>query len=262
MIELDGTRFYSMADITNAPGVTPDDAVNELEHCSVFRFQGVALFEGKAAGTDGFFTPNDYPGWPKLVITEGLSVRPPQTEPITSLEDEQDEPFFLGLADYDLYPSLSMHPYVANFGGRIIRGGSDSGAELQTMQPREKQGIEVRSLYFPASDAVFDFAARFLVTLPEQDQRYVMPKRGQKKAAVPAAIQADKDTSKFDPRERKTLLKIIRVLAEHANLDLGQPFAAAAVVARYASTHKVPLPTKLDTIARHLEAAAKIEKTL
>jgi hypothetical protein len=263
MIELDGERFYSMADMTSAPGVKPKDVIGELDEYALFRFRGVAFFFGIPAGTDGFFSLSEYKDWKKDISPKGQDFHGRAFNSI-AVDGENDRPSDGVWANYPnkIYPLL--HPYLVNWGGDIIRMTSKPDFDPRDVRSRYLYEFFLEDLYFRASDAVHSFASRFLLTLPDSDERYAKPGRGKKALPPPPLIpsSAKRDADNLDPRERKTLLQIIRVLAEHGGLDLDQSFAAAGVVMRFADVHKIPAPKKVDTVARHLEAAAKIKKTL
>lgn len=62
-------------------------------------------------------------------------------------------------------------------------------------------------------------------------------------------------TKALDPRERRSLHKIIAVLLAECGIDPSNPFAAHAVLAAAAARHGIEFGLNDDTVAKHLKAA-------
>ena len=69
------------------------------------------------------------------------------------------------------------------------------------------------------------------------------------------ALPTQQQPVEMDPRERTTLLRIIKALALEAALPLNQPHKAAEALTALAAKHGLSFPKKAETVAKKLEQA-------
>lgn len=69
-----------------------------------------------------------------------------------------------------------------------------------------------------------------------------------------------KKTREPDPRETRSIGRLLNVLAEMANLDCSKPYKAAEILFEFAASNGIPLDLTDETIVKYLEYIEPIKK--